>query len=80
MTWGAIDGLFELGQLDAAKDALRASIPGSLADVWLLDRTVSYFTLGTFDRMDLASIVLGAAAAFIVIRSLASEESDHARV
>lgn len=79
LAWAVIDALFELGQLDAAQGTVGATIPDWFANVWLLDRTRAYFALGTFDIADLCSIVLGAAAAYLLIRALTAGESDDAR-
>lgn len=79
LTWAAIDGSFELGQLDVARSAAGAAVPDAFSRVPLLEWTASYFTRGTFDITDVCSIALGAAAAYLLIRSLYSGESDHAR-
>ena len=77
--WGAVNGVFELGQHPSVgaplAEALQAGLGGS-APVSLL---ADYFVLGSFDGRDLAAAVLGALAAAAVLRRLPThQEPAHA--
>ena len=67
LLWAGIDSLFEIGQHPAVAARLAAAIPAWFAHVPLLDNTRSYFLHGHFDPLDLASILLGAVAAYGLI-------------
>jgi hypothetical protein len=68
--WLAIDAAFEIGQHPSVAARIIPLIPGWFAKVPLLDNTASYFTHGRFDPADLASILLGAMCAYVLIRIL----------
>jgi len=65
--WLVTDGLFELGQQPMAAEWLARHMPAWFQHVPLLNNTASYFLHGRFDPLDLLSIFLGAAAAFVLI-------------
>ncbi|HFE32524.1 MAG TPA: hypothetical protein ENJ17_04345 [Gammaproteobacteria bacterium] len=65
--WLVTDALFELGQQTTTAEWLARHVPAWFQHVPVLDNTASYFLHGRFDPLDLLSIVLGAAAAFVLI-------------
>jgi hypothetical protein len=66
--WTVINTAFEFGQHPQIRIGLVGVLPDWLERVWLLDRTRSYFMNGTFDFADIVGAVLGAVAAYLVIR------------
>lgn len=65
LTWLLIDSAFELGQ-KYLKEPIK-NLPDWFDGVPILEAIKSYFILGTFDYMDLVSIILGTVAAYIVL-------------
>jgi len=66
LTWFGIDSAFEIGQQPEVAVRLVELVPGWFEYLPFLAQADSYFLSGTFDTWDLASIVLGAAAAFFI--------------
>lgn len=64
LTWLATDVALELGQ----HPALAASLPSSLQWAPFASELQRYFASGTFDVWDLASVGVGAALAYAVLR------------
>jgi hypothetical protein len=65
LSWLLIDSAFELGQ-KYLKQPIK-NLPDWFDGIPLLEAIKSYFIHGTFDIIDLLSIVLGAVAAYIVL-------------
>ena len=73
--WLSTDLAFELGQHPALRHAAAESIPLWLERLPVLGNTRAYFLGGTFDPLDLLSIVLATAAAYYTIIMTAKESS-----
>ena len=65
--WCATDALFEFGQHPAVAPLIAAALPEWFAGVPLLENAGSYFLRGTFDPIDLAATMVGAAVAFLAV-------------
>jgi hypothetical protein len=65
--WFVVDSLFELAQMDAIAGAIANHLPTWFESVPLLNNTAAYFLAGTCDVIDLASIAMGAVAAYLTI-------------
>jgi hypothetical protein len=65
LSWLLIDSAFELGQ-KFLKEPIK-NLPDWFDGIPILEAVKSYFVLGTFDYIDLLSIVLGTVAAYIVL-------------
>lgn len=65
LTWFLIDSLFEFAQITLIAQWIEKIIPDWLIDIPLLGNTTSYFVNGTFDVLDLLSILIGAIVAYI---------------
>jgi len=68
MTWLAIDGLFECAQIKIVAHWLITFIP-AFTGIPVLENTRNYFIHGTFDVLDVLSIVLGTVAAYFIVRN-----------
>lgn len=66
-SWLIVDAAFEIGQHADIAPLLIKRIPEWFSHLPVLENTASYFLHGRFDPLDLLSIVLGAAAAFVLI-------------
>jgi len=71
-TWLLIDCLFELGQHEFFSERIISSVPDFFIDVPFLSHALNYFQNGRYDPIDMASIILGVIAAYIVL--LATEK------
>jgi len=65
LSWLLIDSAFELGQ-KYLKQPIK-NLPDWFDGIPILEAIKSYFILGTFDYIDLLSIVLGTVAAYIIL-------------
>ena len=65
LSWLLIDSAFEVGQKYLKKPI--GSLPDWFDGIPILEAIKSYFILGTFDYIDLLSIVLGTVAAYIIL-------------
>ncbi len=65
LAWFTIDVLFELGQ--GFGDVMIAIIPDWFSSVLFLENAHDYFLHGRFDYLDLLSIALGSAAAYMLL-------------
>jgi len=65
LSWLLIDSAFELGQ-KYLKQPIK-DLPDWFDGIPILEAIKSYFILGTFDYIDLLSIVLGTVAAYIIL-------------
>ena len=74
LSWLLIDGAFEVGQ-KYLKEPIK-SLPDWLDGIPILEATKSYFILGTFDYIDLLSIVLGTVVAYIILIKI-TEKTDN---
>ena len=68
--WFAIDCLFELGQMPPFDGRIAAIVPSWFDSVPVLQVTADYFTLGTYDPLDILSIGLGTVIAYPIVRIL----------
>lgn len=72
--WAVVNALFELGQ----HESLRGPLVSALHSLWgpssIVKPVADYFTLGTFDPMDLLAVGLGAVAAAAVLRRASGSE------
>jgi hypothetical protein len=65
LSWFLVDSAFEVGQKFTTWPS--RIIPDWFAGIPFLENTENYFLQGTFDFIDLASIVLGAIIAYFVL-------------
>ncbi len=63
--WFLLESFFELGQ--HFKEAYLRIVPSWFDSVPILENTKNYFLYGTFDILDMLSIITGAVTAFIVL-------------
>ena len=73
LSWLLIDSAFELGQ-KYLKQPIK-NLPDWFDGIPILEAIKSYFILGTFDYIDLLSIVLGTVAAYVILIKL-TEKRD----
>jgi hypothetical protein len=66
LTWLAIDGLFEFAQIKDVAQWLVTFVP-AFNNIPILENTRNYFAHGTFDILDIASIVLGILTAYFFV-------------
>jgi len=66
--WLVFDSACEIAQLDFIGSKIAAWTPGWFEHVPFLENVASYFKAGTFDVLDLISIVLGAFSAYLTMR------------
>jgi hypothetical protein len=71
LSWFGIDTAFEVGQHPQIAERLVQFIPGWFDRLPILAQADAYFLSGTFDVRDLISIVVGAAAAYLLIGCVA---------
>jgi DNA-binding beta-propeller fold protein YncE len=67
VAWLVVASLFEVAQHPAVAPIIAAAVPAWFTHVPILDNTAAYFLNGTFDPLDLLSIVLGTIAAYVTI-------------
>lgn len=72
--WAALETLFELGQHPSVSPLLARAIGERFSGIPVLDHVVPYFKGGVFDGMDVLFGLLGALAAFVVLRLAHSPE------
>jgi hypothetical protein len=65
--WCGTDLLFEFGQHPALAPVIDASLPSWFASVPMLENVGPYLLRGSFDPVDLAATLAGAALAFLTI-------------
>ena len=76
LSWLLIDSAFELGQ-KYFKQPVK-SLPDWFDGIPILEAVKSYFILGTFDYIDLLSIILGTVAAYIIlIKTIGRRDSKY---
>ncbi|MDJ0808429.1 MAG: hypothetical protein QNJ78_16555 [Gammaproteobacteria bacterium] len=66
--WIALDGLFEIGQHPLISACIVQYIPAWFNQVIILENTQAYFLSGSFDPMDLVSILFGGILAYLLVR------------
>ena len=75
--WFLVDAAFELGQHPATNAELAKLIPSWFEAIPVLDRTDDLFRYGTFDPLDLLSIILGAFAAYALTQRTQLRRISH---
>lgn len=68
LAWFTLDSLLETAQARPLAQWIAAHSPDWFNNIPFLGNTRNYFLSGTFDRLDLLSIALGAIAAYLTIR------------
>lgn len=77
-TWFVVEAAFETGQHPAVSPWLVAHLPAWMDQVWLLERSRSYFSAGVFDPLDMVAAAAGAVAALLLLFAYEHERSaDH---
>ena len=66
--WLVIECLFEFGQMAPFDSRIAAAVPSWFESVPVLQITADYFIHGTYDALDIVSIVLGAVIAYPLVR------------
>jgi hypothetical protein len=74
LSWLLIDSAFELGQ-KYLKQPIE-NLPDWFDGIPILEAVKSYFILGTFDYIDLLSIVLGTVTAYIVLIEITKKRDN----
>lgn len=67
LAWLVIDSIFEIAQLNLIAKWIGSHTPTWFNNIPFLENTTSYFLLGTFDVLDLVSIVVGAITAYLTV-------------
>lgn len=76
--WFVVEAAFEAGQHPGLSPWLVAHLPDWMDQVWLLERSRSYFTAGVFDPFDMVAAAAGAVAALLLLFAYEHERSaDH---
>jgi hypothetical protein len=65
--WLALDSLFEFAQRDVVAATIIKYLPRWFFDWPLLENAAAYFVVGQFDPLDLISIFIASAAAYVLI-------------
>lgn len=76
--WLIIDSVFEVAQADMLADRIVQLFPRWFSDWPILDTFAAYLLIGRFDPMDLASIVLAAITAYLLLSCLNRRGAGHA--
>jgi hypothetical protein len=76
LSWLFIDSAFELGQ-KYLKQSIK-NLPDWFDGIPILEAIKSYFILGTFDWIDLLSIILGTVAAYIILIKFTEKRDNKA--
>ena len=66
--WMLIEISFELAQTQFMSNWILSNIPHWFEHLPVLENTYSYFTYGSFNAMDLAAILIGSVAAYLLIK------------
>jgi hypothetical protein len=74
--WLGIDGLFEIAQHPAVRSTLASTLPAQLQHLPIIEKVGPYVLRGTFDPWDLTALAIGAATAFLTIRSINADRRD----
>jgi hypothetical protein len=77
--WGLVNVLAEVGQLPRVDQLLAALLVDTLGDGRAVAFVAQYFTLGTFDPLDVAAAVAGTLVALLVLRAWPPPDSAVAR-
>jgi hypothetical protein len=67
LAWLVIDSVFEIAQLNLIAKWIGSHTPTWFNNIPFLENTTSYFLSGTFDVLDLVSIVVGAITAYLTV-------------
>lgn len=68
LIWMLTELIFEIAQTQFISELIATHIPSWFGTIPVLENTRSYFLLGTFDVMDLLSIVAGSVTAYVLIQ------------
>lgn len=74
--WFVIDSLLEIAQLTTVANWIAENIPAWFAGIPFFENTASYFKNGTFDVLDIVSIVLGTVAAYLTFQFTRKERQS----
>lgn len=66
-SWLIIDIIFELAQISMIAQSVAVHIPAWFSGVPFLENTADYFLMGTFDTLDIFSIIAGTLTAYMTI-------------
>lgn len=75
--WLLVDSIFELGQRFGR--VVSEAIPSWFAGIPFLENCTSYFLRGSFDPMDIGSILLGTLSAYLVLLITTKEGENEDR-
>lgn len=67
LAWLIVDTLFEVAQIEAIAQWIAGHTPGWFNGIPFLENTADYFLMGTFNALDLLSIVIGTLAAYLTV-------------
>lgn len=67
LVWFTLDSLFEIAQLDLIATWIGNHTPSWFNGIPFLENTADYFLMGTFDPLDMLSIVAGTLIAYLTI-------------
>ena len=66
-SWLIIDIIFEFAQISMIAQSVAVHTPGWFSGIPVLENTADYFLMGTFDTLDLFSIIAGTLSAYMTI-------------
>lgn len=65
--WLIVDSLFEIAQINFIANWIASNIPDWFSVIPVLENTSGYFIAGTYDYLDLVSIIIGTIAAYFTL-------------
>lgn len=74
IVWFVIESLFEIAQMDFIAHIIANWVPAGFNNIPFFENTSNYFVTGTFDVLDLLSIVAGTLTAYLTIMYLYRKE------
>lgn len=80
LAWLTVDSVFEVAQAVPFAQWLAVHMPAEFSGIPFLENTANYFLTGTFDVLDLVSIVMGAVAAYLTVMACVSRTTYHHKV
>lgn len=74
LTWFTLESLFEVAQIDVIAQWIARHTPDWVSFIPFLENTSNYFLMGTFDPLDLLSIVAGTLIAYLTITLISNSD------
>lgn len=77
ISWLVIEALFEVAQISLIAQWIANHVPSVFLGIPFLENTTAYFIHGTFDYLDLVSILAGAVTAYLATQLSQIENKYH---